>query len=351
MVLVRLFSSAAIAAGFAGRSRQPLALGTQLAYRRPLTTSGPLQTDKSDGPAAANSGNKRKRQPIASKTANPRQRHRWFTPPNFSGYSGRERIKYFLKMFVGGTSLGFIYLVLRAKVFKSYVKQTDVVDEDFRRRVFQVIAAEYDTTVLKGEKSVGILRLRQNLLAHAEGQVLELAAGTGVNFQFYNRDKVDRVVALDLSPNMVAEARKKKISLMTVDEVSIGNSEDLSCFPDASFDTVIDTFGLCSYEHPDKALAEMKRVLKDDGKILLLEHGLCGVTFRIMAGILNKNAERHAETFGCWWNRNIPRLIADADLDMLYFRMRHFRTVFFVICKKKKKAEKPFVASTDTPTA
>ena len=43
--------------------------------------------------------------------------------------------------------------------------------------------------------------------------------------------------------------------------------------PDASFDAVIDTFGLCSVEHPEAVLREMQRVCKPDGKIILLEHG------------------------------------------------------------------------------
>lgn len=62
-------------------------------------------------------------------------------------------------------------------------------------------------------------------------------------------------------------------------------------FPARSFDTVVDTFGLCSFEDPQAALREMERVCQDQGQILLLEHGRSHYDW--LNGILDKNAHRH----------------------------------------------------------
>ena len=79
---------------------------------------------------------------------------------------------------------------------------------------------------------------------------------------------------IDASENMVAKARRKISGLANVKTkfaCSIGDSSNLGSFPDQCFDTVVDTFGLCSYDDPVAVLKEMQRVCKPDGKILLLE--------------------------------------------------------------------------------
>ncbi|XP_065196144.1 uncharacterized protein LOC135827602 [Sycon ciliatum] len=252
----------------------------------------------------------------------------------FAGYTWKRMGTLGVGVFVTGTGIAFAFIVIRAKLLKEDDTSADLcIDEKYRRKVFEVCAPDYDDLVCRGEGMLGIKRLRRNIIGKAQGKVLELACGTGTNFQHYDKEKVTEVIALDLSPKMVETARKKPESLF-IRELRVGNSEDLSQFADGTFDTVVDSFGLCSYERPERALAEMRRVLKDDGTILLLEHGLCKRTYFWMTKILNVNAQRHAEHYGCWWNRNIMRMVYDAGLETPYFRMRHFRSTFFIVAKK-----------------
>ena len=99
---------------------------------------------------------------------------------------------------------------------------------------------------------------------------------------------------------MIAKARKK-ITEFSNDETNfacrVGDSSNLEDFPDQCFDTVVDTFGLCSYDDPIVVLTEMKRVCKPDGKILLLEHGR-SKTNSFITKYLDKNSERHAKNWG-----------------------------------------------------
>ena len=80
-------------------------------------------------------------------------------------------------------------------------------------------------------------------------------------------------------------------------------------YPDSSYDTVVDTFGLCSVESPSAALAEMIRVCRPGGKILLLEHGRSGY-WTALDMLLDKYSVRHAERWGCWWNRDVAGIVA-----------------------------------------
>ncbi|MSR86196.1 class I SAM-dependent methyltransferase [Candidatus Woesearchaeota archaeon] len=107
-------------------------------------------------------------------------------------------------------------------------------------------------------------KYRKNIISSLGGKVLEVGVGTGKNIPYYN--KVD-YTGIDFSKNMLAKAKKKfpKAKLL------YGDAQELE-FKDNSFDYVITTFVLCSIPDPVKALKEMKRVVKKEGKIIMLEH-------------------------------------------------------------------------------
>lgn len=110
-------------------------------------------------------------------------------------------------------------------------------------------------------------KYRKNILSPIEGKVLEVGVGTGKNLDFYNYDKVD-YTGIDFSPKMLAKAKKKHITKAKLIEM---DAQKIT-FKENTFDYIITTFVLCSIPDPIKALQEMKRVLKKDGKILMLEH-------------------------------------------------------------------------------
>merc|ERR1712157_386461 len=124
--------------------------------------------------------------------------------------------------------------------------------------------------------------------------------------------------------------QKKKFAVLKADACN------LQRFKNNTFDTVVDTFGLCSFDDPIAALREMSRVCKkkeDGGKILLLEHGKSSkYTWNFFANYLDSGAEHHAKHWGCVWNRDIEQIVLDAGLKIEYISMWHFGTTFYMIC-------------------
>lgn len=113
---------------------------------------------------------------------------------------------------------------------------------------------------------------RHLTLANARGNVLEIGFGTGLNLRYYPA-AVTKLTALD-SENFRPDVVQKRIAKarMPVEQVQLDAGGKLP-FADASFDTVVTTWTLCSIANVDAALLEMKRVLKPGGELLFCEHG------------------------------------------------------------------------------
>ncbi|MBI1200432.1 MAG: methyltransferase domain-containing protein [Phenylobacterium sp.] len=119
----------------------------------------------------------------------------------------------------------------------------------------------------------GITEQRAKVVPNAEGRVLELGIGMGLNLAFYDASKVESVTGVDPTPELraIAEAAPRDPGLSV--KVEDGTAEALP-FDDKSFDCVVCTFTLCSVHTPAQALAEARRVLKPGGRFLYCEHGL-----------------------------------------------------------------------------
>jgi ubiquinone/menaquinone biosynthesis C-methylase UbiE len=129
-------------------------------------------------------------------------------------------------------------------------------------------AAQYDRGIAFFER----LQLgggREWVCAQARGEVLEVAVGTGLNLTFYPAEV--RLTGIDLSPGMLAIARKRAAELGRDVVLREGDAEHLP-FEDAAFDTVVCTLGLCGFPDDRAAIAEMHRVLRPGGMLLLLDH-------------------------------------------------------------------------------
>jgi ubiquinone/menaquinone biosynthesis C-methylase UbiE len=135
-----------------------------------------------------------------------------------------------------------------------------------------IFAAIYDRLLESAEEG-GLRAMRGELLGDAGGRTLELGAGTGHNLPHYT-SAVTELVLTEPDPHMASRLRRHVAAEPpTPAEVSVVDAaaEDLP-FEDSSFDTVVTTLVLCTVEDPNRAVAEARRVLRPDGRVLYLEH-------------------------------------------------------------------------------
>ena len=114
-----------------------------------------------------------------------------------------------------------------------------------------------------------ITRWRRKLLSHAEGRVLEIGVGTGINFPLYKH--CTEVDAIEPNPYMIDKAEVRKNQASVPINLIESRAEHLP-FASGTFDTVVVTLVLCSVDHPKQVLREINRVLKPNGRVLILEH-------------------------------------------------------------------------------
>jgi ubiquinone/menaquinone biosynthesis C-methylase UbiE len=110
---------------------------------------------------------------------------------------------------------------------------------------------------------------RDWICSQATGDVLEVAIGTGLNLEHYPADV--RLTGIELSPGMLKLARDRAVELSREVDLREGDAHQLD-FADASFDTVVCTFSLCAIPDHRQAVAEMHRVLRPGGLLLLADH-------------------------------------------------------------------------------
>jgi ubiquinone/menaquinone biosynthesis C-methylase UbiE len=127
----------------------------------------------------------------------------------------------------------------------------------------------YDPFVGAAELA-GMRRSRQALLAQASGRVLEIGAGTGLNLAHYP-DHVHELVLVEPEPAM-RERLTRRIRRAGGQAAVVDAPAEALPFADGSFDTVVCTLVLCTVSAPDRALGEIGRVLRPDGRLLFIEH-------------------------------------------------------------------------------
>jgi ubiquinone/menaquinone biosynthesis C-methylase UbiE len=115
-------------------------------------------------------------------------------------------------------------------------------------------------------------RIRGEVLAGARGRVTEIGFGSALNLRHYP-DTVTSIVAVEPNAGMRERAAARINASPIPVEVVAGTAERLP-FPDDSFDTAVSVLTLCSVADTARVLSELRRVLRGDGKLLVLEHGL-----------------------------------------------------------------------------
>jgi ubiquinone/menaquinone biosynthesis C-methylase UbiE len=115
-------------------------------------------------------------------------------------------------------------------------------------------------------------KYRREVVAAAQGRVLEVGVGSGLNFSFYG-EQVEIVYGIDPSPRLLAMARQRAAAA-GVRAALLQASAAAIPLADQAVDTVVMTWTLCSIPDPLAALREVRRVLKPDGRLHFVEHGL-----------------------------------------------------------------------------
>lgn len=166
-----------------------------------------------------------------------------------------------------------------------------------------------------------IRKQREKIVPLAEGVVLELGFGSGLNLAHYDRSKVTKLFALEPAPGMLARARKTAANTDLPLEILAETAETLS-LPAASVDTVLVTYSLCTIPDALAALSGARRALRPGGRLLFCEHG------RAPDEAVRRTQAR-IEPFwrviggGCHLTRDIPALITGSGfaietLDTMY---------------------------------
>mmetsp|Transcript_4071 Transcript_4071/g.11392 ORF Transcript_4071/g.11392 Transcript_4071/m.11392 type:complete len:263 (-) Transcript_4071:830-1618(-) len=237
---------------------------------------------------------------------------------------------------------GYAYGQFRQKVDTSNVVITAErpVTKETRKRLFDMLSGKYDQLIYFDEMMMGIEHKRFKLLYDVNGIVLETAAGTGRNLDYYRMDQVESVELVDNSEGMrdvCLGKMKEKMDYFERRRISyrIMELENL-VYQDDRFDYVVDTFGLCSVENPGRTLEEIARVCKPGGRVHLLEHGRS--TWGFLSQYLDDHAEDHVRKWGCFWNRDIEDLVRKSGLRVVTLERKHFGTTIYIIAEKAPAA-------------
>jgi ubiquinone/menaquinone biosynthesis C-methylase UbiE len=126
--------------------------------------------------------------------------------------------------------------------------------------------------VEKACRSTQILAERTRWIPEARGEVLEVGLGSGLNVPFYDAARVASVIGIDVSAELLAKAAPRAQRAAIPVELATGDAEALA-FDRGRFDSVVATYTLCSVRSVPRVLAEIRRVLAPDGRLILIEHG------------------------------------------------------------------------------
>ncbi|WP_353180787.1 class I SAM-dependent methyltransferase [Salinisphaera sp. T5B8] len=163
---------------------------------------------------------------------------------------------------------------------------------------------------------------RRRVLSGAQGEVLEIGIGSGLNLPFYG-PHVRGIHGLEPSLQLVRIARRAAEHSARPVALIEGSAEAIP-FDDKSLDTIVTTWTLCSIPHADRALAEMRRVLKPGGQLLFVEHGL-GPDATVAEWQRRLTPFWSKVSGGCHLDRPIQGLIAQAGFDCTHLETGYMK--------------------------
>jgi len=172
---------------------------------------------------------------------------------------------------------------------------------------------------------------RQIVVPKATGTVLEVGIGSGLNLPFYNRSTVKNIIGIDPGKAIIERGEERFATSDIPLEILVQSAEDLP-LESNSIDTVLLTWAGCSIPDIDRALSEMRRVLRPSGQLVFCEHGRSNQPhIARQQDWLNKLWPYFSG--GCNLNRDFARLIGNAGFDITeldtFYSMKAPKTVSF----------------------
>ena len=177
----------------------------------------------------------------------------------------------------------------------------------YRNRIYPLIV-----TVLGNPEPIH--KIRQKIIPQAQGIVLEIGVGSGTNFTYYDPARVSKLYALEPNTGMVERADNQR-RRTTLEVEFIGAPGEQIPLSDASVDTVVSTFTLCTISSVADAIRGIHRVLRPRGQFLFFELGLS-------PDISVRRWQKRTEPLfqwvfeGCYVTRNIPELITQGGFQL-----------------------------------
>jgi ubiquinone/menaquinone biosynthesis C-methylase UbiE len=156
--------------------------------------------------------------------------------------------------------------------------------------------------------------LRKEVTGQAYGLVLEVGAGNGLNFAFYEPGRIERVEAIEPDSAMLRYARERAAAARVPVNLTQAAVENLP-FADESFNSAVVTLVFCSVGDPRRGLSEVRRVLKPDGVLLMVEHvrarGAIAATMQNLITPINRIVAGN-----CHWNRDTEKTVSEAGFQI-----------------------------------
>jgi len=195
-----------------------------------------------------------------------------------------------------------------------------MTETDRIRRLYDDRAPTYDRSIGTVER-IMLGPFRRQYGALLKGETIEVGVGSGLNIPFYSTD-VTRAVGVDLSGAM--------LRLAIPFAFTQADAEALP-FPDATFDTVAISLALCTIPDPRKALLELSRICRTDGRIVLLEH--VRSTARPLAAVQHLLSPLNERAIGCHLDRDTFSLARSLGFSIDQIHTRLFAAVGLAVAR------------------
>ncbi|MEK9650172.1 MAG: class I SAM-dependent methyltransferase [Gammaproteobacteria bacterium] len=171
----------------------------------------------------------------------------------------------------------------------------------------------------------GFKNKRSQIVPQAYGNVLEIGIGSGLNLDFYDFTKITSIVGVDPAIRSLAMARERALKKGVNHKFSfMALSAETLPLKDNYFDTALIAYSLCTIPNPELALHEIKRVLKPEGKLLFMEHGLSPEkNIQKWQNRLTPHWKKLAG--GCHMNRDIEEILQNAGFKFEKIKKKYIK--------------------------